>query len=68
MPRAAGLAAELEKQTGLAVKLIAGSGGVFDVRMNGQLLYSKHQSGRFPELEEIRDLVAARDPGESGIG
>jgi selT/selW/selH-like putative selenoprotein len=31
-----------------------GSGGVFDVQVaGGRLIYSKHQTGRFPEHEEI---------------
>ncbi len=41
---------------------------MFDVKMNGMLLYSKHQSGRFPELEEIKALVVARQAGGSGSG
>jgi selenoprotein W-related protein len=35
------------------VRLIEGSGGVFDVTANGRLIFSKRQAGRFPETEEI---------------
>ncbi|GAB4344674.1 MAG: hypothetical protein Kow0089_21380 [Desulfobulbaceae bacterium] len=42
---------------GVDVRLIAGSGGVFEVRMNGRLIFSKKQSGRFPEDGEIVRLV-----------
>jgi selenoprotein W-related protein len=37
--------------------LIKGSGGIFDVRLNGDLIYSKGVVGRFPENEEIVKLV-----------
>ncbi len=30
-----------------------GSGGVFDVTVDGRLVFSKHQAGRFPEVEEV---------------
>jgi len=40
------------------VKLIAGSGGVFDVRIDGRLVFSKHETGRFPDPGEIVRLLA----------
>ncbi len=36
-----------------SVKLIAGDGGRFEVKLNGKLIYSKLETGRFPELKEI---------------
>jgi selenoprotein W-related protein len=33
--------------------LIEGSGGVFDVKVDDKLIYSKFQTGRFPEHDEI---------------
>lgn len=30
------------------MELIKGGGGVFDVRKDGELIYSKHRSGDFP--------------------
>jgi selT/selW/selH-like putative selenoprotein len=38
--------------------LIQGSGGVFDVRANGDLIYSKQQTGRFPEHAEVLNKLA----------
>jgi len=32
---------------------VKGSGGVFDVTADGTLVYSKHQTGRFPENAEV---------------
>jgi len=41
--------------TGL--ELIPSSGGVFEVLFNGQPLYSKKKLGRFPEEDEVIELV-----------
>ena len=41
-------------------QLIKGSGGVFDVRVDDRLIFSKDQTGRFPENDEIVALI--RDP------
>ena len=34
-------------------ELIEGSDGIFDVEVDGEVLFSKHQIGRFPEHDEI---------------
>ncbi|WP_374310770.1 SelT/SelW/SelH family protein [Dongia sp.] len=48
------------------VTLIPGSGGVFDVTVDGVIAWSRKVEGRFPELKElkqrIRDLVAPERP------
>lgn len=45
---------------------VGGSKGVFDFRVNGELLYSKHQTGRHAEEGEIlqifRDYVGSDVP------
>jgi predicted Rdx family selenoprotein len=38
-------------------ELLRGGAGVFDVVRDGQLLFSKHQAGRFPDPDEILDLL-----------
>ena len=38
-------------------ELIEGAGGVFDVEVDGKLLYSKHKTGSFPRYREIVDLI-----------
>ncbi len=43
-----------------------GSGGVFEVRANGTLVWSRSERGRFPDITELKQLV--RDviaPGKS---
>lgn len=47
------MAAEIKKQTGVEPELIAGGGGIFDVKVDGKLIYSKHETGRFPEHDEV---------------
>ena len=42
------------------VALIPGQGGVFDVRGDGELVYSKSTLGRFPEASELKQLVRDR--------
>lgn len=38
-------------------ELIPGDGGAFEVEVNGKLVYSKLQTRRHAEVEEIRDLL-----------
>jgi selT/selW/selH-like putative selenoprotein len=46
------------KANGIQAKDIPGSSGQFDVVRDGELVYSKHETGRFPEHDEI--LAALR--------
>jgi selT/selW/selH-like putative selenoprotein len=55
--RAASLAAELNDQ-GIPATDIPGAKGQFDVLRDGELIFSKHVTGRFPEHDEI--LTALR--------
>ncbi|HBG93390.1 MAG TPA: hypothetical protein DDX12_07995 [Nitrospiraceae bacterium] len=57
MPQAAGLAARIEKELGYKSDLLPGSNGIFDVKVNENIIYSKHQTGRFPEEREIITLI-----------
>lgn len=40
------------------VELIGGSNGIFDVMLEGQLLFSKFEQQRFPEPGEIKKILA----------
>jgi selenoprotein W-related protein len=48
------------------VALVPGKGGVFEIRVEGKLVWSRHERKRFPEITElkqaVRDVVA---PGKS---
>ena len=39
--------------------MIEGSGGVFDVHVDGTQVWSKKDVGRFPEHPEVLDKIAA---------
>ena len=46
------------------VALLPGTGGIFEVRLGEQVMWSRTQEGRFPELQDlkqrVRDVVAPR--------
>ena len=69
--RAAWLAQELlmtfESDIG-RVSLVPGSGGIFEVRMDGHTLFSRKQAGRFPESKELKQLVRDRIDPQRSLG
>ena len=44
------------------------SGGVFDVRVEGQLIWSRKERGRFPESKELKQLVRDRIAPDRSLG
>jgi selenoprotein W-related protein len=42
------------------VALIPGTGGIFEVDVGDQLVWSRKQEGRFPEMKELKQLVRDR--------
>lgn len=55
------------------VALLPGTGGVFEVRLDGEVLFSRQDAGRFPEAKELKQLVRdriapGRDLGHSDRG
>jgi selenoprotein W-related protein len=68
LPRAAWIAQELliTFPTELEVTLEPGFGGVFEVELEGAVIFSRSRSGRFPEPKELKQLIRDRvDPGRS---
>jgi len=53
LPRATSLAATIKDETGVESELISGGGGIFDVVVDGEMIFSKHEVDRFPEPDEI---------------
>jgi selT/selW/selH-like putative selenoprotein len=43
----------LEQKYGAEVELVPGVGGVFEITVDGQLKFSKKQTGRFPSDDEV---------------
>jgi selenoprotein W-related protein len=51
------LAAAIEAEFRVEPTLIRGGGGVFDVTVDGERIFSKKSVGRFPEDEEILEQL-----------
>ena len=47
------MAAAIKNETGVEAEVIGGGKGIFDVVVDGNLVYSKYETGRFPEDEEV---------------
>ena len=65
-PRAAWVAQELLhtfEEHVAGVTLVPGGGGQFDVALDGELIFSNKTEGRFPEMRELREAIAARIEG-----
>jgi selenoprotein W-related protein len=50
------------------VALVPGSGGVFDVRVDGETVWSRKEEGGFPELSELKRLVRDRVAPQRELG
>jgi selT/selW/selH-like putative selenoprotein len=53
------LAAEIKQSRGLDATLIKGGGGQFEVVLDGKLIFSKKQQGRFPDSNEVLSQIPA---------
>ena len=53
------MAADLKKARGIDAALIKGSGGQFEVALDGKLIFSKKALGRFPDTNEILEKIPA---------
>ncbi|MGA2256259.1 MAG: SelT/SelW/SelH family protein [Thermoguttaceae bacterium] len=50
------------------VALVPGKGGVFEVRVDEDLLWSRQEQGRFPEIKELKQLVRDKVAPEKDLG
>lgn len=53
------LLADLEQELG-GVLLVPGRGGVFEVRVAGELVFSNKRAGRFPEPRELKEALRTK--------
>ena len=71
MMRAAWLAQEVlttfSEEIG-EVALQPGTDGVLEIRLNGDLLYSRKTEGRFPEAKEVKQLIRDRIAPQRDLG
>jgi len=66
LPRATSLAASLLQAFGAQTELIRGTNGVFDVVVDGALVFSKQAVRRFPADGEVETLIRARAASGGG--
>ena len=50
------------------VALVPGGGGVFQVRVNEEMVWDKKERGRFPDSKELKQLVRDRVAPEKDLG
>jgi selenoprotein W-related protein len=50
------------------VALIPGTGGVFNVSAADELIWSRAERGRFPDIKELKQLVRDRIAPEKDLG
>jgi selenoprotein W-related protein len=63
LPKAVGLAEELlsEFKTNISkLELKPGTGGVFEVSLSDQIIFSKKEIGRFPNEGELLETIAEK--------
>ena len=60
MLRAAGMAQELlttfEEEIG-GVTLIPGTGGIFEIKIDGELVWSRKERDGFPDIKQLKQIV-----------
>ena len=69
--RAAWMAQELLttfEQELAGVTLSPDTGGVFEVTVNGRLVWSRKESGRFPEMKELKQMIRDRIAPDKNLG
>ncbi len=48
--------------------LIPGNGGILEIRVSGELLFSRKEKGRFPEMKELKQLVRDKIAPDKNLG
>ncbi len=48
--------------------LMPGKGGILEIRVNGESLFSRKEMGRFPEMKELKQLVRDKIAPEKSLG
>lgn len=54
------MADSLRERFGIETDLVKGRDGVFEVSLDGELLFSKAEEYRFPDPGEIESMIAGR--------
>lgn len=50
------------------VALIPGTGGIFEIKVNGEKLWSLKSEARFPDIKELKKLLRDKIAPEKSLG
>ena len=50
------------------VAMLPGTGGVFEIRVNDELIWSRKEQGRFPDIKELKQLVRDKIAPKRDLG
>ena len=50
------------------IALVPGTGGVFNIRVNDELIWSRADRGAFPDIKELKQLVRDRIAPSKDLG
>ncbi len=62
------LLATFEEELGGVTLIPNSEGGVFEVRVAGEQIFSREQAGRFPDIKELKQLVRDRVASGRDLG
>lgn len=48
--------------------LVPGKGGIFEIKVNDEVIFSRKKEGRFPEMKELKQLVRDRIAPDKSLG
>ena len=54
------MAAKIKDAFDVDSELIEGSNGIFDILVDGAMIFSKGEAGRFPEHDEVLDALQGK--------
>ena len=54
------MAARIRAAADVTPRLIESGGGAFEIRVNGELIYSKLETGEWPDFDAIAEQVKSR--------
>ncbi len=57
------MADDIQQRFGIETDLIKGQKGVFEIALDNEPIFSKKALGRFPEPNEIEDIIGSRSQG-----
>ncbi|MBU1340351.1 MAG: Rdx family protein [Proteobacteria bacterium] len=51
------MAETIKENFGISPELVPGSKGIYDIIVDQKIIFSKHQAKRFPDNDEIIELI-----------